>query len=93
MPKVLAYTKPYTPMILFIALFLFVEAYCALILPGYMADIVNKGVLPGNASFIWRTGGVMLLVTFLSAIASLIRFCLSSNSVISFLQLTYGNPK
>ena len=72
MSKVFEYMKPYSGMLLCAALLLFVEAYCALVLPGYMADIVNDGVLPGNIQFIWRTGIIMLLITLLSVVAALI---------------------
>jgi len=64
--------KPYTGMVLCAALLLFVEAMCALVLPGHMADIVNDGVLPGNISLIWRTGLIMLVITLLSVAASLV---------------------
>ena len=72
MSKIFEYMKPYTGMILCAALLLFVEAMCALALPGYMADIVNEGVLPGNIPFIWRTGLTMLLITLLSVVVALI---------------------
>ena len=49
---------------------LVIEAICALVLPGYMADIVNDGVIPGNIPFIWRAGGIMLGVTLLSVAAA-----------------------
>ncbi|MCL2380324.1 MAG: ABC transporter ATP-binding protein/permease [Treponema sp.] len=71
MSKIFEFTKPYTPMLLCAVALLFVEAMCALVLPGYMADIVNYGVLPGNIPFIWRTGVVMLLVTLLSVVVAL----------------------
>ncbi len=37
---------------------------CTLILPTLNADIIDKGVLTGDTDYIWRLGGVMLLVTF-----------------------------
>ena len=71
MSKIFEYLKPYTGMLLCAATLLFIEAYCALVLPGYMADIVNEGVLPGHIPFIWRTGIIMILITLLSVIAAL----------------------
>ena len=64
--------KPYTGMVLCAALLLAVEAACALVLPGFMADIVDKGVLPGNIAVIWRNGVIMLLITLLGMVAALI---------------------
>ena len=72
MSKIFEFMKPYTPLMLCILVLLTIEAICALILPGYMADIVNMGVLPGNISFIWSTGINMLLVTVVSTIAAII---------------------
>jgi len=36
---------------------------CTLFLPTLNADIIDKGVIPGNTSYIWRLGGVMLAIT------------------------------
>jgi ATP-binding cassette subfamily B protein len=72
MSKVLEFMKPYAGMLLCAALLLFVEAFCALILPEFMADIINDGVLPGHLPVIWRNGGIMLLITLFSIIAALI---------------------
>ena len=72
MTKFLKYMKPYSGMMVAVVVFLTVEAMIALILPGYMADIVNEGVLPGQLSVIWRNGGIMLLLTLLSMLVALI---------------------
>ena len=71
MAKVFEFMKAYSGMILCAAALLAVEAACALILPGYVADIVNDGVLPGNMAFIWRVGGIMILITLISVAAAL----------------------
>ena len=71
MSKVFEFMKPYTLFLIGAFLLLAVEVYCALILPGFMADIVNQGVLPGNIPFIWRTGLRMLMVALLSVTAAL----------------------
>ena len=72
MSKLLEYMKPYLGMILCAIALLFVQAMCDLALPDYMSDIVNTGVMGGNTAFIWTTGGNMLLVTLLSAVASIV---------------------
>jgi len=66
MSKVFQYMKPYIPILLCVAVLLIAEAWMALILPGYMADIVNDGVLTGHLSVIWSNGGIMLGITFLA---------------------------
>ena len=72
MSKIFEFMKPYTWMLLCTAALLAVEAFCALVLPGFMADIVNDGVLPGNVRLIWRNGLIMLLITLLSVVVALI---------------------
>ncbi|MCL2399058.1 MAG: ABC transporter ATP-binding protein/permease [Defluviitaleaceae bacterium] len=72
MSKIFEYMKPYTFMMLCTVALLAVEVILALILPGYMADIVNDGVLTGHIQIIWRNGGIMLLITLLSMVAALI---------------------
>ena len=72
MSKIVEYMKPYAPMLVCAALLLCVEAVCALLLPGYMADIVNDGVLAGHIPLIWRNGVIMLLITLLGVFAALV---------------------
>ena len=72
MSKIFEYMKPYTPMLLCVVVLLAAEAILALMLPAYMADIVNDGVLPGHLPAIWRNGLIMLLITLLSVIAAIL---------------------
>src|SRR5437870_515033 len=44
--------------------FQFCQTLATLTLPSLIADIINKGVLKGDTSYIWSTGAVMLVVTF-----------------------------
>jgi ATP-binding cassette subfamily B protein len=55
-----SFTRPYTrPVILVVAL-VTIQAAGNLYLPTLNADIIDSGVLKGDASYIWRTGGLML---------------------------------
>ena len=40
----------------------FVQTMATLLLPTLNADIIDKGVVPGDTDYIWRTGGIMLVV-------------------------------
>jgi len=64
--------KPYGGFMLIVTVLLSAEAVIALVLPSYMADIVNDGVLPGRLSVIWRSGIIMLFLTLLSMLIALI---------------------
>ena len=60
MKMVLKYYKPYIPHIILIILFLFGQAMCELALPGYMANIIDFGIVKGDMAYIWTTGIIML---------------------------------
>ncbi|MCQ4638413.1 ABC transporter ATP-binding protein/permease [Anaerovorax odorimutans] len=62
MKEMLKYYKPYIPFIFLIIAALFGQALCELALPGYMSDIINNGIIKGSMPYIYKTGGLMLLV-------------------------------
>ena len=64
MSKVFEFMKPYIPMLLCATVLLVIEAWLVLIMPSFMANIVDDGVLPGHLPAIWRNGGIMLAITF-----------------------------
>lgn len=70
MLQLLKYIKSYAFIIFCAIVLLFVQAMCDLALPDYMSQIVNTGVMSGNTGYIWKTGGTMLLVTFLGTVSS-----------------------
>jgi len=71
MSKIFEFMTPYIGFILITIALIFVEAMCALFLPGLMADIVNDGVLPGYLPVIWSTGFTMLALTVLSMVMAI----------------------
>lgn len=71
MLKLFRFLKPYRWMVAAALLLILLQSLCDLYLPTLMADIVDKGVVPGNKPYIWRYGGFMLLVTALGAIVSI----------------------
>jgi ATP-binding cassette subfamily B protein len=64
--------KPYRMIIALVLLLAFGQAMANLYLPTLMADIVDNGIIKGDTGYIWRTGGVMLLVTFGGVICAII---------------------
>lgn len=71
MIMVLEYMSGYSGMIVAALVFTVIQASCDLALPGYMADIVNIGVIGGNINYIIQTGIKMLLITLLSAASAI----------------------
>ena len=71
-PIMRRYLRPYHwPLVLVLALLL-VQAIANLYLPELNADIINNGVVKGDTDYIMRTGGFMLVVTFMLTIAAIV---------------------
>ena len=64
--------KPYIPMVLLVVLFLLGQAMSELLLPSFMADIVNEGIGKHNQGLIYRTGAFMVLVSFAAVVCAII---------------------
>ncbi|MEZ4679927.1 MAG: ABC transporter ATP-binding protein [Caldilineaceae bacterium] len=72
MTLVFEYMWEYSRMLLIALALLVVQAFCDLALPDFMADIVNTGVLNGNAAFILQVGIKMIGITLLGAASSIV---------------------
>ena len=53
----------YRRLLLIVVGLTFVQTLGTLLLPALNADIIDKGIARGDTDYIWRTGGIMLLVT------------------------------
>lgn len=78
MLKLFRTLKPYWIPIVFVFLFVFLQSMSDLYLPTLMSDIVNKGIIGGDAPLIWKIGGFMLIVTLGGAICSIVASYLSA---------------
>lgn len=77
MLKLSKYLKPYRYKIIFLLVLLFLQVLGTLYLPTLTAEIVNKGIVKGDIGFVWRTGGIMLVVALLTAGVSILGTYLS----------------
>ena len=53
----------YRPELLAVVGLQFLQSMATLFLPTLNADIIDKGVLTGDTAYIWRIGGLMLVIT------------------------------
>lgn len=60
MKETMKYFKPYIPYILAAVVLLFAEAMLELALPGYMADIIDDGIIAGDMKQIYKIGLLMI---------------------------------
>jgi ATP-binding cassette, subfamily B, multidrug efflux pump len=72
MIKLLRFLKPYRVTVTVVVILAFAQSMANLYLPTLMADIIDNGVLKKDTSYIWRTGGLMLLVTLGGTICAII---------------------
>lgn len=70
MIKILKNLTVYKWIVLAVIGLIFVQSMADLFLPTLMADIIDKGVVVGETPYIWKIGGLMMLVAALGAIAS-----------------------
>lgn len=70
--KLFRFLKPYWWQVIILVIATVVQVYTTLMLPALMADIINKGIVPGDINYIWMTGLLMVGMALLSAAASLV---------------------
>ncbi|MBE0417115.1 MAG: ABC transporter ATP-binding protein [Coriobacteriia bacterium] len=61
-----------------------VQAIANLYLPALNADIINEGVAKGDIAYIWRVGGLMVLVTLVMGAASIVSVYFGSRASMAF---------
>jgi len=64
--------------------FAFIQAMASLYLPNLMGNIVDNGIGKGDTAYIWRTGGIMLLVALGGIIAAIVGIFFSSQVAMGF---------
>ncbi|AZN38654.1 ABC transporter ATP-binding protein [Paenibacillus albus] len=84
MMKLLRMLRPYWVLVFFVLLFVFLQSLSDLYLPTLLADIVDKGVVQGDNPYIWKVGGLMLLIALGGGICSIGASYLSAKSAGGF---------
>ena len=70
--KLMRFLKPYWWQVVILVLITGAQVYTTLQLPSLMADIINNGIVNHDMATIWKDGGFMLLLAFVSAVASFV---------------------
>jgi ATP-binding cassette subfamily B multidrug efflux pump len=84
MIKLLRFLKPYRIVLVWVVILAFAQAMANLYLPNLMADIVDNGIVKGDTDYIWRIGGIMLLVTIGGTLAAVVGIFFSSRVATGF---------
>ncbi|WP_059050116.1 ABC transporter ATP-binding protein [Paenibacillus senegalimassiliensis] len=90
MIKLFRNLKPYRWVVAAVLVLVFFQTLSELYLPTLMADIVDKGVVTGDTPYIWRVGGLMLLVALGGMICSVAASFYSSKAATGFGKLLRG---
>jgi ATP-binding cassette subfamily B multidrug efflux pump len=88
--KLFRYASPYKWMIVAVILLMFLQTIGQLYLPTFMADIVNIGIVNGDSGYIWRIGGIMLLIAAGGMICNVYAGYLSAKIATGFGKITRG---
>jgi len=78
------YLRPYRRALAVVMVLVVVQALANLYLPNLNADIINNGVVKGDTGYIVRTGGLMLLVTFLVGVCAIVAVYFGSRTAMAF---------
>ena len=84
MIKLLKNLTVYKWIVLAVLGLVFIQSMADLYLPTLMADIIDKGVVVGDTTYIWKIGGIMLLVAAFGAVASIAASFYSSKAAMGF---------
>ena len=63
--------RPYLPHVAAVAVLQLATVLATLYLPSLNADIIDNGVATGDTDYIWRVGGLMLLVAMVQLITAI----------------------
>ena len=66
-----SHLRPYRTQLMWVVVLQAAQAIAGLYLPRLNAEIINNGVLMGNTHYIWSTGSVMLVLSFVQIALSI----------------------
>ncbi len=78
------FLRPYTPWLLLVVALQLVGTMASLYLPSLNADIIDKGVVTGDTSYILRTGEWMLAISFLQIVCAITAVYFGAKAAMSF---------
>lgn len=87
MKNLLKHLRPYKTYIAIILVLVFFQSMSELYLPTLMSDIVDFGIVRGDTPYIFKIGGLMLLVALGGALCAIVVSFLSSKVAMGFGKL------
>ncbi len=84
MRKLLKFLKPYRVAVLIASGLIFIQIILELLLPTLMGSIIDIGVAGGDTAYIFKTGGLMMLIASIVILLAVISIYLSSRISMAF---------
>ena len=84
MIKLLRFMKPFRVALVIVLVLAFAQSMANLYLPTLMANIVDYGIVKNDIGYIWRTGGLMLLITLGGVICAIIGSFFAARTATGF---------
>jgi len=78
------YLRPYWPRLVIVTVLVLLQSIANLYLPRLMAQIINDGIATGDTGLILTTGGVMLAITLVQALAAVVAVYWGSKTAMAF---------
>lgn len=82
MLKIYKNLKPFIPYLIGILLLQTAQTIANLYLPTLTSDITNYGIMKSDVPYIWRTGGIMLLISAGGVLCAIVASLLSSKTSV-----------
>lgn len=84
MKRLASYLQPYLPLLLVMIVFLIGQTMANLLLPDYMARIVNDGIVGNDNRVVWSTGLRMLVIALLGGLSTIAASFLAARIATGF---------
>ncbi len=79
-----SHLRPYKRELWLVVLFQGLQTVATLYLPTLNANIIDKGVITGNTNYIWHTGSLMLVITFVQVGFAILAVYFGSKAAMGF---------
>lgn len=84
MVKLFRFLRPFKTMVIYVLVLKFFQTLSLLFLPTLMSDIVDIGIVNGDTNYIFKIGGLMLIVAAGSVVCTVIASFFSSKTAMGF---------
>jgi ATP-binding cassette subfamily B multidrug efflux pump len=84
MLKLIPFLKPFRLMVIMTMVFMLLQSIANLYLPTLLSEIVNEGIVKQNTAYIWKVGGLMLLVSAIGAVLTVAASYMASKASAGF---------